>query len=1410
MTSDEKRPLVDYSQDLKYYEQISTPLDGNLIEVKRPASTPFAKFDSTLRNALNEKKPGTFTFGYKKSGEASSGDGQDLGEAARRDSGIRKPKVGGELKPNDNAVQEVARQKDVASIADELGLKLKRRDDGSIIFEFPENLERHFKIKTRLETIKEQAETLKTSGKLSKAQIQTLDERVSVIELLINDVEDTTTTNEDEAPALLKIAEGTLTKMEEDLVSGVFFVEPRKTESDEELELRTLNKGFPTVIVGFIHLQRRARGALKVLQNDPSQKNLIETFEEKDKDFLNFIDELREKKELVKKDFENLRDLLIAYDEVVKNIFQEERKILEFPKADQEPIASPVLEPANEPSQVAEPTKQEEISSPQDIEKLFSLFEQKKEEVAPSIKLAEKNPLPVFDTLIELYRKDTAELESLKEKISKNKDKELIEEFNKKISLYETLVAHIIKEIYVEKRGRSPRDINIKSLRFDPNTKKTKIKKGGVFVEMTPEEEEAYRPIETVLQKYRDFNNDNYRGFVKGEKDYNHSDYNWLTGPKDELMDALMEEPPNFLLAQEKAKEIEAAIEYTIEIRDKIRNYNLNLLKSGYTLNDDSIDFAYIKDHTKGLRTINKKTGDWVFLNNEDENAVKRARGALAMFKNRLSTPRGSIDEKNKIIALVNDYKFKEAGEAAEAFIAHYEKLLKEKLPDEAVESPFSLDVYSGWPEDIKVTTIKGDPSKKIKTATVWTYLDKHGVEQPLKNTEIWGSLKTNFDIVFNAYKAFLDSGDSERKIQLNGTLIRTKNDIIEELRSRNTVRAHRYINDFRTRLAEATSSWEKRVKEENAEKERQMREAAAEEKAKNERLEVKKATLRLFETANTELQKVYTLRDGFFNEIKSPLEKESIIKQSKQLDALRAAIQKDIHDDVDVDRNIITSYRSNIETLRGYLTVIDARITKLNTVKVARGKEVLVRSSTNLTKDSRVLRKGGLPGEEKPSIAYEDWEEQQKRKPSAQPINNVEELQESLENGEIYRFHKSLFEKNKDEYLRDYLEKEWPSGDYNKIAVDKVIEEYIESLRRKAEALSAEERTLRKELEETKDEDRKNIVLLAMEELMKEIEAFNKEIQDLRKARGAVRQQKVDSALTRVERKTLSRETYAPVTVNKQVVDQISGTNLKEEEGLTAEDIQARRTKESLLSDRLSPNHYAGMVRQENGAEQPPSPPSPEAVEKRKIQVGKLQATIIKNRSRFGGSAWKALGLAVLVGGLAGGTWELVDSIEKKKVPDIRAELAKDAAKTLHWRSYINEKDRPLFERFIGENSLSFIDWVKKNAPAVTIDNNNASTLEAVSSLNCRKLLTGELEAGESVESRKQLCRIVLFLQDVIQKAPLEGKVLPDTAQQPDLLSYVNENVTLRDLFDRARALAGVADTNHAQRLANASMKKS
>lgn len=1386
--SDKKRPLVDYSGNIQGYGHVPTSPDKK---------TPFEQFDRTLRNAL--KQPGTFKVTYKK-GEGNS-KAHEPTQGTTSGSGLAN--VGGELKPNTAAIEKEKEGKEIADAVKGLGMKVERDNDGRIIFELPDTVKSQFQLKSRLEIIKQQAETLKESGQLSKEQVKNLDGRISDAELLISDIEDTTDTPE--ISSLQRIAEDSLSRIEKDFVLGSLLNENKKTVNEEQEELSALVASLPKMLVGFLHLQNRAQKAIETLKKDPSQQELVNIFEFQNKNLFAFFEELEKKKEATKKDFETLRDLLMTYELLVKDVLDKEKAILEKEGGDSAVI--PIEEKLTQVPEAIDPQQQE--APQQSIEELFSLFEQKKAEVAPSIKLAEKNPLPVFDALIELYRNSTSELESLKERVSETKDPELIKELSKKISSYESLVAHIIKEIYVEKRGRSPRDINIKSLRFDPTTRKTKIKKGGTFVEMTPEEEEAYRPIEEVLKKYRDFNNDNYRGFVKGEKDYNHSDYNWLTGPKDELMDALMEEPPNFLLAQEKAKEVEAALRYTVEIRDTIRNYNLNLLKSGYTLNDDTADFAYIKDHTKGLRTINKKTGDWVFLNNEDEDAVRRARGTLAMFKNRLSTPRGSIDEKNKIIALVNEYKFKEAGEAAEAFIARYEKLLKEQLPNEAIESPFSLDVYSGWPEDIKVTTIKADPAKKIKTVTVWTHLDENGVEQPLKNSEVWGSLKTNFDIVFNAYKAFIDSGDSERKIQLNGTLIRTKNDIIEELRSHNTVRAHRYINDFRTRLAEATSSWEKRVKEEGAEKERRAREAAAEEKAKADRLETKKVILRLFETTNTELQNVYTFRDGFFNQITSPLERESILKQSKQLDALRRTIQKDIDDGVDVNRNVLTSYGNSIEALHGYLTVIDARLNKLNTVKVARGKEVLVRSPTNLTKDSRVLRKGGLPGEEKPSIAYEDWEEQQKKKPSAQPINNVEELQESLENGEIYRLHKSLFEKDKDEYLRLYLEKEWPTGDYNKIAVDKVIEEYIESLRKKAEALRVKERALRKELEETKDEDRKNIVLLAMEELMKEIEVFNKEIEDLRKTRGAVRQQKADSALARVERKTLSRETYAPITVNNQVIDPIAEAHLKEEEGLTAEDIQARRTKESLLSDRQSPNHYVGMVRQENDVEQPSSPPSPEAAEKRKAQVGKLQATIIKNRSRFGGPAWKALGLAVLVGGLAGGTWELVDTIEKKKVPDVRVELAKDAAKALHWRSYINEKDLPLLDRFTGENSLSFIEWIKKNAPAVAIDNNNASTLEAVSSLNCSKLLNGELEAGENAESRKQLCKIVLFLQDIIQKAPLEGKVLPDTLQQPDLLSYVNEKVTLRDLFDRARALAGIADTNHAQRLADALKKK-
>jgi hypothetical protein len=119
----------------------------------------------------------------------------------------------------------------------------------------------------------------------------------------------------------------------------------------------------------------------------------------------------------------------------------------------------------------------------------------------------------------------------------------------------------------------------------------------------------------------------------------------------------------------------------------------LENLSKGYTLTPYGTEFAYFKYplfSKEGTFVADRSSGKWMKLSEEDINYFSRANSAITRFKLDKPTMTGFITLKNKVIQLVNDYKFKEAADAA------HEYLRLSKLPADQLPPDFDKTIFTG------------------------------------------------------------------------------------------------------------------------------------------------------------------------------------------------------------------------------------------------------------------------------------------------------------------------------------------------------------------------------------------------------------------------------------------------------------------------------------------------------------------------------------------------------------------------------------------------------------------------------------------------------------------------------------------------------------------------------------------
>ncbi len=213
-----------------------------------------------------------------------------------------------------------------------------------------------------------------------------------------------------------------------------------------------------------------------------------------------------------------------------------------------------------------------------------------------------------------------------------------------------------------------------------------RIKKGTGYPFMSQEELSKWIPLHTILLEYQKF--------VDSESIAH--DYSSLVILKNEILSCV--ENGDYSTAQELALVLQVELdpkldkEFTLDDamntpaarrRYNSREDNLAKIRSYDTikLGVEDTEFAFIKDsgppHARTLKIIDRNTGDWVRLTKEDLEAVELARSVLTNFKIRTSTPPGSIEKKNAVLAHINAYDFENAARLAHEYFDEFATLTR-------------------------------------------------------------------------------------------------------------------------------------------------------------------------------------------------------------------------------------------------------------------------------------------------------------------------------------------------------------------------------------------------------------------------------------------------------------------------------------------------------------------------------------------------------------------------------------------------------------------------------------------------------------------------------------------------------------------------------------------------------------
>lgn len=727
--------------------------------------------------------------------------------------------------------------------------------------------------------------------------------------------------------------------------------------------------------------------------------------------------------------------------------------------------------------------------------------------------------------------------------------------------------------------------------------------------------------------------------------------------------------------------------------------------------------------------------------------------------------------------------------------------------PAKQPKSPsISLDIWSGWPKAIS-TTKNG----------VWFFSG-----EKLDDGDVWARIKTNFDQEMAVYLTFFKgktSRESLQKIAKYGELIEAKNEILRALSERNTENAFVLLEVFRNRIVEADESW----------KEYTVAEAKRQEELRVQE-EAKKALEVSFKESQKEHKEGVALKNSLFDGIENETEKNFLQNLEIKLSALQDQIVQQMPLNETVE-GLAAEYKNMVKAFRDVLKGAE------NHLKITQGGAVRRAPDTAI-----VLRAGGR------RTTAGEWRREQAGK--GVYIKEIGDTKKVQAQAELINIHRENFKKYKDKYKELYLNKTWGRDDPNKDAVEAVFAEHLENLQREITSIKAGIRDKEKDLEE---EENKTV--------SKNVTKILKLTTDLEEARNLVTKLEDEhfefSQRNEFKERVVSLREHAPGVIDRKYTQTYSPANdssmdavgrsrptglfnlsakmdydlaqrsskMPGEKNMTDEELSAKRKEESLLTQKVVPNHHEGMVRSvtsndvhqegikhaefvmsgatpvENAPGEAVILPEPnnEKLLKQKA-VKTLLATRFKNEDFKNLKPWQKFAVAIATTAImasgAGVALLLKDEESALGAPRRAATLGEavswtDDLKYRHNQLRLTKNDFEKNKNFTIESFVddllntkqyNFYTFIKKYSPSTTLDAVNAATLTKISSMRVYDLLnSSDGVYGITNEERKDLCNIIQILKLIVES---EQKNSPTE----------NKEETLNQLFDNALKIATTA----------------
>lgn len=750
--------------------------------------------------------------------------------------------------------------------------------------------------------------------------------------------------------------------------------------------------------------------------------------------------------------------------------------------------------------------------------------------------------------------------------------------------------------------------------------------------------------------------------------------------------------------------------------------------------------------------------------------------------------------------------------------------------------NPHSPD--QGWPTN-RFIFVEANPKLRISPSVFFIDDNLKKRELPPQESDFWVSIKENFDTVFGEYKNFLKKDGAEGTKELSD-LIDSKKEAVEAIFSGDIGKAAENIEIFKRKLAESIKSWEEKIKKEGEDLTKRQEKNESTERFLKKFDELKSTyggLLDIYQRVNSEV--LSDEERKFITETKDGL---SILL--KKIDRDRTSQNKNLTSDfLEEIAHVINEFKNDLSKIETRLTAIrsskNGRIapplrTRFGTTN--KGNKITLRDGREITVDEwNKEQKAKYPHQNQ---SGEQTEEQKRKAFDATLLQHKQMYTRNpKEYLELYS-HKNwvagdINKKASEELLTQQLATLNQEEESLKQELDAAVTKLSTSSEEEKVSISAHIEELKQEIQLTKEEIRliseisynqkiafyKNQDTAKTLRRMKEVYSPAKDNSSSVKPTitGPFKTIRLASAAKKEgyifeEEKTLQKEQlelYRNYTAEIESIKERIRTGTSENIDADLKEIEGIESKINTLIKKDAPsvsmieqgstNHYSGMVKSLDAEEavlKPGAYPvqdqavtnpektihrdtnSPEQIQKKRTMVGTLFETLTKNNLKKYANDWRVWAVACVVAGA--GLSTLVPNRNENQVKNPQT-----LEQMMSWRDNIQEENIKKFTADFLDKKIGFEEIIKKYAKSAQLTSNNPESLRRLAIVEPHELLNNNTQEhifGLSLEERKDLSQISLYLQTLVQATEAKNRMRPNFKQND--YSIAPPGVKLEEYF--------------------------